>query len=298
MLRPTMPIRDHFAAYLTAQQAKENASRTISEYDRLASRLFDECRFKLLRDMQRDALERWLVLREAEGMAARTRNSYLQALLGFCNWCVQTNRLVSNPLAKIDRANEQADRRRQRRAMSEGELQRLLHVARWRPLADFGRQTVRRDDEGKRTSWAYAPLTWDELARAVERARQRLQKNPAFLEELERRGRERALVYKTLVLTGLRRGELASLTVGQLRLEQDPAFIELAAADEKNRQGNSLPLRADLAEELREWLRDQATAQEAAGAGQTLRLDKNPRFAKENTGFQVSPIKSGRLSHL
>ena len=37
--------------------------------------------------------------------------------------------------------------------------------------------------------------------------------------QLEWIGRERALIYKALVLTGLRKGELASLTVGQLDLD-------------------------------------------------------------------------------
>ena len=55
---------------------------------------------------------------------------------------------------------------------------------------------------------------------------------------LEWLGRERELIYKTLVLTGLRKGELASLTVGQLVLDAEPAFLVLDAADEKNREGN------------------------------------------------------------
>ena len=41
---------------------------------------------------------------------------------------------------------------------------------------------------------------------------------PEVRERLEWLGRERALIYKTLVLTGLRKGELSSLTVAQLRL--------------------------------------------------------------------------------
>src|SRR5712692_5099845 len=42
---------------------------------------------------------------------------------------------------------------------------------------------------------------------------------PEVRERLELLGRERALIYKTLVLTGLRRGELASLSVAQLHLD-------------------------------------------------------------------------------
>ena len=71
---------------------------------------------------------------------------------------------------------------------------------------------------------------------------------------LEWLGWERALIYKTLVLTGLRQGELASLTVGQVVLDADPPYVVLDAADEKNRQGSTIPLRADLAADLREWL--------------------------------------------
>ena len=51
-------------------------------------------------------------------------------------------------------------------------------------------------------------------------------------EQLDRTGRERALIYKTLVLTGLRKNELASITVGQLELDgpRVRAFIPLLGA--------------------------------------------------------------------
>ena len=79
-------------------------------------------------------------------------------------------------------------------------------------------------------------MTLNGLKPATERARERLADNPDFVEKLERLGRERALIYKSLVLTGLRKGELASLTVGQLELDGAMPFVVLNAADEKNRQ--------------------------------------------------------------
>ncbi len=94
----------------------------------------------------------------------------------------------------------------------------------------------------------------------VERARKRLTKNLGLIADLERLGRERALIYKTLVLTGLRKGELASLTVGQLDLDGPMPFVVLDAADEKNRQGSTIPLRHDLANDLRDWLSDTPNA--------------------------------------
>ena len=133
-----------------------------------------------------------------------------------------------------------------------------------RPLAEYGRKTTRpSEDEAeadgntpKRANWSKAVLTLDTMQVTVERARERLAANPEFVEKLERLGRERALIYKTLVLTGLRKGELASLTVGQLELDGPMPFVVLNAADEKNRQGSTIPLRLDLANDLRDWLSD------------------------------------------
>jgi hypothetical protein len=67
------------------------------------------------------------------------------------------------------------------------------------------------------------------------------------------------------VLTELGKGELASLTVGQLELDADPPCLTLDAADEKNHEGSTLPLRTDLAADLREWLGPTTT--EPSGCG-------------------------------
>src|SRR5262249_31227630 len=153
---------------------------------------------------KREALERWLVSEAKRGRSARSRNAHQIALTAFCNWAVQTGRLMTNPFKGVVKADEKADRRRQRRAMTEDELARLLDAARRRPLHDA--LTVRR---GKRKGQAGAFL------------------RPETRDQLEALGRERALIYKTLVLTGLRKGELASLTVGQLRLDGPTAYLEL-----------------------------------------------------------------------
>jgi hypothetical protein len=47
------------------------------------------------------------------------------------------------------------------------------------------------------------------LQAAERAARERLAKRPDILPNLEQRGRQRAMIYKALVLTGLRKGELA-----------------------------------------------------------------------------------------
>lgn len=70
--------------------------------------------------------------------------------------------------------------------------------------------------------------------------------------KLGRLGRERALIYKTLVLTGLRANELRTLTVADVSFGDVP-FIKLRHSNEKSRKGSSVALRSDLAAELRAW---------------------------------------------
>jgi len=227
------PFTGHLDAYLAYLEAKGACKEHRSERARQLRRLAADCSFVALADLRREALERWLNTQTRAGMGARTRNSYLCSLLAFSNWAVETSRLTSNPFDPVPKANEKADPRRQRRAMAEPELVKLLTVARERPLLEA--LTVRK---GPRKGERYANV------------------RPEVRERLEWLGRERALIYKTLVLTGLRKGELASLTVAHLRLDDAVPFVALDAADEKNREGNDIPLRDDLAADLRGWLAD------------------------------------------
>jgi integrase len=229
------PLSVHLAAYLDHLHAKGASKMHRDNVRRQLERLAAECSFSKLADLGRDALEKWLAAQAKADMGARTRNTYLAAGTAFCNWCIETRRLNFNPFASVARADERADCRRQRRALTEAELVRLLDVAQRRPLVEA--MTVRR---GKRKGQLAANIR-DDVRR-----------------QLELLGRERALIYKTLVLTGLRRGELASLTVGQLELDGPLPCIVLDAADEKNRAGSTLPLRSDLAADLALWVKELA----------------------------------------
>ena len=61
-------------------------------------------------------------------------------------------------------------------------------------------------------------------------------------ERLEWLGRERALTYKTLVLTGLRKGELASLTVAHLHLDDAvPLASPSTPPTKRTVKGTTLP---------------------------------------------------------
>jgi len=252
-------IAGHFADFLASRKAKGRCSRpdeTLSQLTRVAA----ACGFAKLADVTGQAFDRWLSAQAENGTGARTRNKYRSTWVAFCNWTVRTGRMLANPLATVAKADEAADVRRQRRALTEAELLALLDVARRRPLLDAA--TVRRGrDAGKQA----AKLRPETVAR------------------LDLLGRERALTYKTLVLTGLRKNELATLTVGQLDLDADPAFLTLDAADEKNREGSTVAIRSDLAADLRAWLTDKARAQQDAdGNAPTVAFDSQDQNTPEH----------------
>ena len=108
----------------------------------------------------------------------------------------------------LDDTNNQ---KRPRRSLEPNEVSRLLKVVRLRPVAEYGRETVRNDgdnqpsDNRSRATWTKAPLTFATIDEAYERGRVALSKSPTKLLELDRLGKERELLYSVLVTTGLRK---------------------------------------------------------------------------------------------
>lgn len=91
-------------------------------------------------------------------------------------------------------------------------------------------------------------LTDAELPKLFEAAR----KSPLTLEGMT--GLERYHLYLIAVSTGLRRGEIASLTPSSFQLDGHSPTVTLEAAYSKHRRKDVLPLHPDLVPRLREWL--------------------------------------------
>jgi integrase len=237
--RQSEGLAQHLADYKSHLAAKGTSERHVIDREVQLNRIFDECGFSRLCDLNREGFERWInqqskgntaESQEGKTMGAARRNVYHAALVAFCNWAVEAKRLTANPFAGMRKANERADKRHQRRALNEEELVKLLEAAQRRPLANALK------------GWRGGKM------------------EEATRDELVRLGREHALIYKTLALTGLRKNELASVTVGAVLLDAPNPFIALAAKDEKARRGAQIPLRADLAADLKAWMEQRLTA--------------------------------------
>jgi integrase len=139
--------------------------------------------------------------------------------------------MAVDPLACLKRSK--GELRRRRRALTDGELARLLEAARNRPLREIC--TVRSGrNKGEVLHFAGRP---DVRAKA------------------KRLGWERSLIWKTLVCTGLRRNELKALEVRHLILTGSRPCLMLPGFATKNKEATDLPLRADLVTDLAEWIK-------------------------------------------
>ena len=216
-------ISEHVTDWVTSLEGKGRTPGHCASTHRMISRITQECRFVRLADLSRPRLEKWLAALHETGAGARTLNAYATAAVSFGNWLVRDGRLPLNPFAGIEKRNIKADRRYERRALTETELAKLLDAARRRPLHDRMHKNRGEGAAGLK---------------------------PATRRKLEMLGHERALIYRTLALTGLRRGELASITVGNTHLDTDRPAFTLEARHEKNRQGAQIPLRGDLAADI------------------------------------------------
>ena len=105
----------------------------------------------------------------------------------------------------------------------------------------------------------------------------------AEAERLTAVGRERVLIYRTFVTTGLRLTELRTRAVAQLDLTPGREALQLDCADEKSRAGSTVPLRGDLAQDLGQWIADNGlTAADllfTVPAGLRLILDRDLKAA-------------------
>jgi integrase len=241
-------IDDHVDDYLTHLRTEGANLKHLSERERLLRTVLRRCAIETLADLSADKVTQFIAgLQKKQTKhnadpgpaSARTKDTYRGAVHAFAQWCVETRppRLKENPIAAT--AKPKGEAVHDRRAEAVENLKTLLRVAGERPLLEA--LTVRKGDrKGER----YAEV------------------RPEVRERLLLEGRERALLYKTAILTGMRQGELARLLVRHLRLGGDaPAVFVAPKHDAKNKNGVWLPLITEHAAELAAWVRDTEKAE-------------------------------------
>jgi integrase len=213
------PLMEHVADWIVTLQERGKDDMYIAPCRARLQRLATDCGWTTLDSINADSLEHWRQTAKSDvahnrkdkehatvvSISARTKNHYLETLRAFCNWCVKRKRMAANPVAHLEKVDQSQDIRRERRALGEDEVVRLL---------------------------AAVP-------------------------------EEHQLLYRVALCTGLRRNELGQLQWGDIRLDGNTPFIQLRAKTTKARRADCLPIRADLAQALRDA---------RGGAGDVMRV--------------------------
>lgn len=210
------PLKEHiadFEAYLESR----GVSKGHLEDRRLCLREFLKyTRAKTIARLDLVEAQRWMgEMADSGRLSARSINKRLAAIRQFGRWLVNARRHTHDPFAGLQARNEQVDRRRVRRALTDKEVDRLLRTARERPLEEARRIASSKGVTPRREA------------------------------KLRRLGAARAYLYEFALATGLRKGELRKLTWGDV--DEDRKTLTVRASISKNRKQTTLPLRSDVA---------------------------------------------------
>ncbi|HSW47238.1 MAG TPA: hypothetical protein VLM89_16870 [Phycisphaerae bacterium] len=253
--RRPIAFRDHFREYLQDLKGRGAPTARLADIERQVRRLARQCGFVRLTDVESISVQRWALDRQADGMSAGACNAHLGHLTDFVEWCIRGRRLAENPLRGISLLGESGPVVSDARPLTEEELTRLLKIALWRPLAEYGRAPDDAVAPGAvGVAGRFVPVTIQTLEGLVSRGRQQLSANPVQIARLQRQGWQRALIYKVLGLVGLRRSELVALRMGSLHLKRSRSYLRLGMTG-RGSGGTKIPLRVDLADDLRLWSR-------------------------------------------
>ncbi len=124
------PLREHLDDYLSDLRQRGKSGRRdkgIKQTESRLMRLVAECAWQFPANVTPDSFVTWRSAQQ--GLSPRTLNHYLQELLTFLNWLERNGRITINPLRTVSKVDESGRQTRQRRALSDDELARLLAVA-------------------------------------------------------------------------------------------------------------------------------------------------------------------------
>jgi len=94
-------------------------------------------------------------------------------------------------------------------------------------------------------------------------------------------GKQRAMLYTLAINTGLRAGELVSLTWNSLNLNDSEPFLIVEAAYSKHRKKDELPLRPDIANLFKNW-KTELQAQDSDKLFATFDAKKGAKLIKKD----------------
>jgi integrase len=124
-------IEKQLELFRTVMVAAGDSTKHIDATINEVKVLQEYCNASSIHEITREKVTAWIAGElETKIKSPRTINAYITALISFFEWAVKSERLLKNPLKAIKKLNEDTDRRKRRRSLTEEELTRLIRVTR------------------------------------------------------------------------------------------------------------------------------------------------------------------------
>ncbi len=119
-------LEEHVATFETAMRAKGGTEGHVQRTLSFIRSVAKGCGFERLGDVDAAKVSAYVRDLKRHGMGARSINARLTALKSLTAWLYKTERLRTDPMKQVAKLNARTDRRRQRRALADEEIARLL----------------------------------------------------------------------------------------------------------------------------------------------------------------------------
>ncbi|HEY3863988.1 MAG TPA: tyrosine-type recombinase/integrase [Verrucomicrobiae bacterium] len=142
---------DDYLADLASRGRDGRAGRGARLLGSRIRTLLKECKWHLPYNVTAGSFVTW---RNQQKFGPRTKNHYLQGMFAFLNWMERVDRLKSNPLKNVQKADEQGKQKRIRRAFTDDELRKLINGSGPRGIIYFtAARTGLRQEELRQLTW-------------------------------------------------------------------------------------------------------------------------------------------------
>jgi len=129
------PIAEHVADFIAGSKAKGNDPKHVRSTRTYIERVITLAGIERISDLSPSSVSLAVTALKAEALSARAVNAYVTAIKSFSRWLKRDGRMSDYSLETLTKQNEQADRRRVRRALTPDEAARVIQAAETGPEA-------------------------------------------------------------------------------------------------------------------------------------------------------------------
>jgi integrase len=107
----TKPLTEHISDYIKVLDAKGYSKDYVVRSRNRLKKIVSACRFTYFRDITQSAVEIYSGKLKKDGYGDTSRGHYLDALKTFLNWAEQDQRIIRNPIAKMDKPKRDSEKK-------------------------------------------------------------------------------------------------------------------------------------------------------------------------------------------